>query len=84
MRQFKRVSRWIKVEYQYITPRHSLWDYAENNDGCLVSFRYKGKRYALGEFLNRHSLCGHLSAEYPEFIHGYQYSDIWNPLFIEI
>ena len=54
-------SRWIKVEYKIITPRHSLYDYADGSgleeygtnkelkEVCL--FRHAGKLYALNQFM---------------------------------
>ena len=55
-RKYERVSRWIKVCYDYVTKRHSLADYAdfydsEDGKGLLNWFQYNGKKYAVGQFL---------------------------------
>lgn len=82
-RKYRRVSRWIKVEYRAITPRHILWDYAD--DGILLCFRYGGRLYALGQFMR---FC------YPEFyedengkiqvISGYDSTQWYKPLCLEV
>lgn len=47
--KYERVSRWIHIEYRYVTPKHSLYDYAD--DGELICFRHGGSLYALGQFM---------------------------------
>lgn len=51
-RQFRRVSRWIKIKTDFVTVRHSLAEYGDRDgDGVILSwFRHNGKRYALGQF----------------------------------
>lgn len=55
MTKYKKISRWIKIKYIYVTNRHSLSDYAEldeeNNKLLLCCFSHKGKLYAIGQFM---------------------------------
>lgn len=44
----KRVSRWIAIHFDCITPRHSLYEYSD--DGMLSWFRHNGRKYAIGQF----------------------------------
>ena len=53
---YKKASRWIKIEYRYITKQHSLWNYADYEDKlddkcCLICFKHSGKLYALNQFM---------------------------------
>lgn len=54
-------SRWIKVNYKIVTPRHSLYEYGDgsgldeyggNKDlREVITFRHNGKVYALNQFM---------------------------------
>ena len=82
-RKYKRVSRWIKIEYREVTKKHILFDYAD--DGQLCCFRYGGRLYAVGQFMR---------FNYPEFytdekgkksfISGYDCTQWYKPLCCEI
>ena len=89
-RQYKRVSRWIKIDTRPVTKRHILFDYAdtydcEDGDGLLTCFRYSGRLYALGQFMR---------FSYPEFYEdadgktaylcGYDCTQWYKPLCCEI
>ena len=47
--------RWISIQCApAITPRHSLWEYGDDNGGgtrCAWYFTHYGNRFALGQFL---------------------------------
>lgn len=84
-------SRWIRVDYIVITPRHSLWCYADKDDdgrhGLLGCFRHGGRLYATDQFISRWSMSGfdHECKEYPAFIAGYDADgSIYNPYMIQI
>ena len=84
-RLYRPVSRWIRLRSEYITPRHSLWDYAEHNEGVLYYFEFRGRKYALGQFM---------SFSYPilyedkdgklGIIGGYDCTEAYFPLLLEI
>ena len=87
----QRVSNWIEIKYAYVTKRHSLSDYADfygtdnEKEGLLAYFTFKGKKYALGQFMRL------LSPEFFEdenekqsFLYGYDYTDYYRPLMIEM
>lgn len=88
----ERVSRWIEIDSKEVTPRHSLYYYAdkENGDGrpgYLMYFRFKGREYAVGQFIGRYSMFGfdHECKTYPAFITGYDADgDLYTPLLCEI
>lgn len=55
-RKIKRISRWIKVDYKYVTKNHSLYDYAdryceEQGKAPVLFFRHDNRLYALGQFM---------------------------------
>ena len=90
-RTYKKVSNWIEVKYQYVTKRHSLSDYADfcgtdnENEGLLTYFTFKGKKYAMGQFIR---------LSYPEFFEnedgkqsflcGYDCTCYYKPLMMEL
>ena len=90
-RTYKQVSNWLEVKEQYVTKRHSLSEYADfygtdnEKEGLLTYFTFKGKKYALGQFLR---------LSYPEFFEnedgkqsflcGYDCTDYHNPLMMEM
>lgn len=47
-RQYKTASRWIKVQFKDVTPRHRLYDYSDN--GSLDCFIHNNRLFALGQF----------------------------------
>ena len=80
---YRRVSRWIKVEYTIITSRHRLADYADKQEGALwlTYFRYNNKEYALNQFM---SLVAPVILEDGSIIGGYDCTNWYNPLLLEI
>ena len=82
-----RVSRWIPIETKYVTSSHSLYYYADEHgekDGKrpVSCFRYKGRYYALGQFVARYGKDGFdQKAEiYPPYISGY---DVESGLYLD-
>jgi len=90
-RKFNRVSRWIEIKNVYVTKRHSLFDYAEleaqeENEGLLTYFTFKGKKYAIGQFmrLNRKERFTFIDENKQELIIcGYD-ATTYFPLFCEL
>lgn len=87
---YKKASRWIKIQYLYITKKHSLWEYADYHDEfnkkrCLLCFRHGGKLYAIDQFMR---------LSYPiifedkngdnVIIGGYDSTNWYNPYLLEI
>ena len=82
-RQFRRVSRWIKVNYKTVTSRHRLAEYADGDE--LIYFRHGGREYALGQFMRL------TAPEFFEnedgkksFLSGYDCTQYYKPYLIEI
>lgn len=54
-RAYRKVSRWIKIDYKRITKRHRLYDFTDidisGKKPILCYFRHKGKEFALGQFM---------------------------------
>ena len=87
---YKKASRWIKINYLYITKKHSLWDYADfcdEYDGtrCLLCFRHGGKLYALNQFMG---LCYPIMFDDKDgkltVIGYYDYTNWYNPYLLEV
>lgn len=89
---YTRESRWIQVRYKYVTSRHSLYDYARDNEDCLAYFIKDGKQYAMGQFMR---------FNYPfkadsydngfidkkgvmHILSGYDATDYWKPYLLEV
>ena len=81
---YQRKSRWIQIQYKYITPKHRLWCFAENNDGCLVYFRHKGRLIPLGEIIRLDSPEEITDGKEKVIISGYDAEDYWNPTLVEL
>lgn len=82
-RQYKRVSRWIHLEYMHVTPKHRLYEYAY--DGDLICFRHNGRLYALGQF-ERLTTPDFYEDENGklQYISGYDSTEWYNPYLCEI
>lgn len=82
-KKLKRVSKWLKIKSKYVTPRHSLYDYSY--EGELTYFLYKGKEYALSQFLRlSYPIIFENEEEKTTFISGYDCTNYYNPLLIEL
>lgn len=88
--KYKRVSRWIKIEYRIITKKHDLFDYADSSDcnegdGLLICFRHGGRLYALGQFMRfTHPEFYDNKDGKTQFLCGYDATTWYKPLICEI
>lgn len=88
----KPVSRWIRLEYKYVTKRHSLAIYADFSDdsddgkGLLTCFRHNNRLYALAQFMKLSSPVYFENEDGKlDFCCGYDCTDYSNhPLLINI
>ena len=93
-RTITRISRHIKIRTDYVTSRHSLFDYADSSseeDGkrLLDYFVFKGKKYALNQFMRLGSMFIPEVYQFEEndktqFLSGVDSENYFNPLLIEI
>ena len=90
-RTYKKVSNWIEIKYQYVTKRHSLSDYADfcgtdnEKEGSLTYFTFKGKKYALGQFMRlTHPEFFENEEGEQSFLCGYDRTDYYKPLMLEL
>lgn len=96
-RNYKRVSRWIKVNSMYISKRHSLADYADFSGitedesanevsacGLLHYFNFQNRQYALGQFM-RLTVPEMFELENGKTSHlsGYDATSAYKPLLLE-
>ena len=86
---YRRASRWIKIKYDVVGPRHSLYDYAEG-DFCsdmgddlrsLCHFKHNGRDYAIGQFLR---MDYPIELEDGSIICGYDGENWYKPFMVEI
>jgi hypothetical protein len=89
-RKYIRVSRWIKLEYRFVTCRHRLYDYAdvterENGGAWLYMFRHGGRLYALNQFarLGFPIFYGDAQGKM-QYLCGYDTEQWYKPLICEI
>lgn len=94
-RLYRPVSRWIEIEVSYVTARHSLWDYATDDQPYvdedlhgkrrLEHFRYKGRQYALGQFMRIGWPTGdYIRLETGEAIEGYDSTEFYKPYLLQL
>lgn len=94
-RKYTTASRWIKVNFEIVTPRHSLYEYG---DGCgldpsetaknlreIISFRHDGRKYALNQFERlSYPIMLEDADGIQAIIGGYDSTQFWHPYLIEI
>lgn len=89
-RIIERKSRWIQIHSDYVTKKHSLFDYADDyekpgEEGVLHWFRHKGKKYALGQFMRfSHPMYFKNEIGKLSLLSGYDSTQYYKPYLIEI
>jgi hypothetical protein len=92
MKNLIRASRWIRIQELPVTNRSQKFDYAEKDPddptrGTLSCFRFRGRLYAMGQFVRRdHPIFGfdQEGKEYPQHIHAYDAEGGLNPLLLSL
>ena len=102
-----RLSRWITIKQAYnVNRRNSLFDFSTDENGYTPSqenynpengtfldyFVFKGRKYAIEQFISLGSVwCGGSPYEFTDtdgkstFVHAVDfYGDLYNPLYIEL
>lgn len=88
--KIKRVSNWIRINYIYVTEKHSLYCYADTYDqdgrkSCLVCFRHNNRLYALSQFMRLSYPMFFIDTDgNNSFVSGYDCTDYYRHLLIEI
>lgn len=89
-REYRRISRWLKVMYTQVTEKHSLFQFADmgtlqDGKADLTYFRYKSEYFALGQFM---LLTAPIFYEDKDgkigFLSGYDSTSMFRPYFIEV
>lgn len=93
-RTIARISRFIRIRSECVTNRHSLFDYCDGDseyDGkrTLDYFVFKGKKYALNQFLRLGSpfipeKYQFIENDKMQFLSGVDSENYYNPLLIEL
>lgn len=90
-KKIERISRYIQIRTDYVTKKHSLYDYADksDNDALLNYFIYQGRKYAINQFVKYGSAFFPTSYQFMEngklnFLSGVDSENFFNPLLIEI
>lgn len=89
-RKIVRKSRWIQIHHDYVTKRHSLFDYADDYEnpgveGVLAWFRHKDRKYALGQFMKlTHPMFFEDENGKTNYLCGYDCTQYYKPYLIEI
>lgn len=85
-----RESRWLQIHSDYVTKRHSLFDYADDyenpgKEGLLHWFKFRGRKYALGQFMKlSYPIFFEDETEKTNYLSGYDCTNYYNPYLIEI
>lgn len=90
-RIYETASRWIKVNFEYVTPRHSLYEYGdgygmEDDRREVITFKHNGKLYALNQFmrLSYPIMIENKDGDVLGIIGGYDSTEWYKPYLIEI
>ena len=93
---YRPVSGMLWIDEKYVTPRHGLYDYAEDDQPYvdedlkgkrrLESFRFKGRQYALGQFMRIGWPAGkgYIELEDGTALEGYDATDYYKPYLLEM
>lgn len=80
-KRFEAVSGWLKIQYREIT--EDMREYMDDKESIQPGFEFEGGFHYLSDFVRTHNNSwGGLDV--PDYIHGYDATNIFNPLFIEI
>lgn len=81
VKMYERISDWLEVQYREIT--EDMKEYTDEEDYWQPGFEFEGGFYYLSDFVRAHNNpWGNITA--PDYIHGYDGTDWFNPMFIEI
>lgn len=79
--KFKLISDWLEIEYREIT--EDMKAYTKEEDYWQPGFEYEGNFNYLSDFIRCHNNPWS-GIDCPDYIHGYDSTDIYRPLFVEI
>jgi len=80
-KRFEAVSGWLEIQYREIT--EEMREYMDDEESIQPGFEFEGGFHYLSDFVRTHNNpWGGLDV--PDYIHGYDATNIYNPLFIEI
>lgn len=79
--EFVKISDWLEIKYKEITDE--MKEYTNEDNWIQGGFEYNGDFYWLSNFVRAHNNpWGEIDC--PGFIHGYDATNIFRPLFVEI
>lgn len=79
---YKQISDdWLPIDYREIT--EDMKEYTDKEDYWQPGFEWGGEFRFLSDFIRVHNNSWS-GIDAPEYIHGYDATDIFHPLFIEI
>ena len=79
--EFELISDWLEIEYKEITDE--MKEYTNEEDWIQAGFYYKGEFHWLSDFVRAHNNPWS-GINVPDYIHGYDATNIFMPLFVEI
>ena len=56
----------------------------EDNDDIMEYFMWGGEKHYLCDFIRTHNNPWTGKMDVPDYIHGYEADNYWNPLFVEL
>lgn len=66
------------IEIEFVEDEH------DSEKDFQASFWFDNKRYYLDDFIRTHDNPWCAGCDFPEYIHGYESDNYWNPLYIEL
>lgn len=74
------------MSYEKLNVEPIAVEYVPNEDGddFVASFLWDDKRYYLCDFIRTHNNPWSGEMDVPDYIHGYESNNYWNPLFVEL
>lgn len=69
------------MRYKKLNAEPVMFDF--NDAEGKISFEWRGERYYLDNFIRAHD-NPYIGGNFPEYIHGFEAENYFNPIFIEI
>lgn len=81
VKKYEKISDWLEIQYREIT--EDMKEYTDEEDYWQPGFEFEGGFHYLSDFVRVHNNSW-ANIDAPDYIHGYDSTNYYNPLHIEI